>query len=174
MQQKETILVPPVPPQLHPQLEPLSTTVSCTMTNSEVPSTTFLPPPPSTFPTIPSALTLSSASSVPVVPPTAPVCLTASSAISVVEQYPVVLSPEIHTATADLPVVGQTVSSTLLPQSIVVPPVQMMIPMNTQETEQTTSEINDGSKGVGVLHWFQQTVQQSEFLSKMANKAKVC
>ncbi|KAL3995480.1 hypothetical protein ACH3XW_25955 [Acanthocheilonema viteae] len=178
MQQKETIFIPPVPPQLHPPLEPLATTLPCTMTNSGISSITFPPLPPSSFPPPPSTPTLPSmqlsVSSALVVSPTPSVSLTSSSAIPVVEQSPMAVSPEIHAVTADVPIiVHQTVSSTALPPPMVSLPTQMMIPMNAQETEQTISEINDESKGIGVLHWFQQTVQQSEFLSKMANKAKM-
>lgn len=181
MQQKQTTFTPPVPPQLHPPLEPLATTFSCTMTNPETPSMTSPPLPPSAFPFPPSTFTLPSTqlltSSTSMVPPSPPYSLMSSSTVPAVEQSPVVDPPESHAAATatDIPItVNQTISSTPIPPPIVTSSAQMMIPMNGQETEQTVSKINDESKRMGMLHWFQQTVQQSEFLSKMANKAKVC
>uniref|UniRef100_A0A8R1XMS3 Uncharacterized protein n=1 Tax=Onchocerca volvulus TaxID=6282 RepID=A0A8R1XMS3_ONCVO len=176
MEQKQTTFAPPVPPQLHPPL----TTLSCTVTNSELSQTTFPPLPPSTFPSPPSTLTPPSsqllASSTP------NFSLSSNPVVPTMEQSTVVIPSESHVvpaataaaATSDIPVtVNQTVSSTSMSPSVAAPVAQMTILMNEQGTEQTIPEINDESKGMGVLHWFQQTVQQSEFLSKMANKAKV-
>uniref|UniRef100_A0A0R3RYQ2 ULP_PROTEASE domain-containing protein n=1 Tax=Elaeophora elaphi TaxID=1147741 RepID=A0A0R3RYQ2_9BILA len=166
MQQKGTTFIPPVPPQLHPPLEPLATTLSCTITNSEVPST-FPPLSPSTFPPPPSTLTLPSTQFLAFSSPQP----TSSPAIPIAEQFPVLASSEIHAATTDVPItVHHMVSSQASSSPMVTSPAQMMIPINVQETEQM---INNEAKGMGVLHWFQQTMQQSEFLSKMANKAKV-
>ncbi|EFO16936.1 hypothetical protein LOAG_11566 [Loa loa] len=177
IQQKQTAFIPPVPPQLHPPLESLATTLSC----PDAPLTTFPPLPPSTFPPVSSTVTLPSTqllvSSTPVIQPSPPSSFTQSSAAPVVEQSLVIVPPESHNiavAATNIPVtVHQTVSSTPILPSMVAPSAQVMIPMNAQEMEQTKSERNDEPKQMGVLHWFQQTVQQSEFLSKMANKAKV-
>lgn len=165
-QQKRTALIPPVPPQLHPPLESLATTLPCSvMACSEV--------PPTPLPPIPSSTTFHSVS------PTFPLPSKPSYAVPVVEQSAVVVPPENHAAppaiAADIPV-QQAVYSTPLPPPVFLPPqqppAQMMIPINTQATEMK-SELNDESKSMGVLSWFQQAVQQSEFLSKMANKARV-
>lgn len=178
MQQKQTTFFPPMPPQLHPPLESLPTTLPGTVANSESPSTTFPILPPSSFPPPPSEFTLPSMQLVaPSTPPS--LSVPSSCAVPVTEQASVTVPSESHDATiaattitaADIPVtLHQTVSSTPIP-----PPAtaQMIIPMNVQETEQTISEINDESKKMGVFNWFQQAVQQSQFLSKMANKAKV-
>ncbi|VDM08540.1 unnamed protein product [Wuchereria bancrofti] len=188
MQQKQTAFFPPVPPQLHPPLESLATTLPCTVTNSEVPTTTFPILPPSNFPPPPSNFTLPSMQFV--ASSTSPsLSVPSSCAVPVTEQASVIVPSESHDATtttttaaaattttitaADIPVtLHQAVSSTPISPPIAVSAAQMIIPMNVQETEQTISEINDESEKMGVFNWFQQAVQQSQFLSKMASKAK--
>ncbi|MCP9263694.1 hypothetical protein DINM_007076 [Dirofilaria immitis] len=172
MQQKQTTFAPPLPPQFHPSLEQLTT-------NPEIlPATTFSSPlPPSAFPPPPSYFTPSSvqllASSTPTV---SSVSCTSDTLAPTVEQSSVIVQSENHTdmaSASNIPITfNETVTSTSISPSMVTPLAPIMISMNTQESEQTVSEINDESKQMGVLHWFQQTVQQSEFLSKMANRAK--
>lgn len=149
-----------MPPQLHPTIESAPETSSSNPQNAET-SGVVLPP----------------ASSIPI--PFPPVSASASAPAYLLPNPIPSLAPPLASAVKQLnPIstgVDEVVNLAKMDSISTAPPSeQIVVPASGPENGVQSTEVNDEEEGSGVLHWFQHTVQQYEFLSKVATKAKAC
>lgn len=155
-QQKPLTFSPPMPPQFHPTIESAPVTSSSNPQNAET-SGVVLPP----------------ASSVPISFP--PVSASAP-AYLLPNPSPSHAPPLASTVKQLMPIStggDEVVNLAKMDSKSTAPPSeQIVVPASGSENGVQSTEINDEEEGSGVLHWFQHTVRQYEFLSKVATKAK--